>query len=236
MKAVKFLMIAALLIVGNAAYAQFANPTPGMNKTGGGSGVIVKDCKNYNRFNFSYYSLNFSGKNVDDDMETNDPGFRVGWLGGYALSSSSPLFIESGLDLLFNTKNIEIEDDYYYEDYEDEIKIQMLSLAIPIHLAYKLSFTNSAYISPYAGLHFKVNVLANEKYDGETFSYFDEDDMDMNGETFKRFQMGWRIGANVGYKAFNFNVGYMSDFTPLFSHRKTKLNTAGFVVGLGVNF
>lgn len=230
MKAVKFLMIAVLLIVGNAAYAQFANPTSGMNKSGGGSGVIVKDCKNYNRFNFSYSSLKFSGKNIDEELETNYPGFRVGWLGGYSLSSSTPLFIESGLDFLFNTKNI--EDDYY----DDEFKIQMLSLAIPIHLAYKLSFTNGAYISPYAGLHFKVNVLANEKYDDETYSYFDEDDMDMNGETFKRFQMGWRIGANVGYKAFNFNVGYMSDFMPLFSYKKAKLNTAGFVVGLGVNF
>lgn len=235
MKTTKLFLAAILLTFGKTAHAQFANTTSGMG-TYSGTSTIVKDCADYNRFNFMFSSLNVSAEKMEDeDLENTYPGFQIGWIGGYSLSNSIPLFVESGMDFSFNTKIIDEGETYGY-DYE--LRASMASLTVPLHVAYKLSFANGAYISPYAGIHFKVNVLGKEKMtlddEKETADLFDDDDMD--GDPCNRFQVGWRIGTNIGYKAFNFNVGYMSDFIPLWKEKKYKLNTSAVTVGLGINF
>ena len=242
MKTIKLLLGIVLLALGSTAKAQFANSTTAVG-TGQKSlsAIVTNDCSNYNRFNFSYSTLKLSEFGLEDTY----PGFRFGWTGGYSVVETAPFFVETGIDFSFNTKVHEETKSY-------KSKSSTASLIVPLQLAYKLSFQNGAYISPYTGFHFKVNVLGKDTdtYNGETESdnWFDNDETEENdwddywydeeetSEVYRRFQMGWRIGGNIGYKAFNFNVGYMLDFIPLCKEGGEKIKTSSVHVGIGVNF
>lgn len=227
MKTIKLLLGIVLLALGSTAKAQFANSTTAVGtRQKSLATMVTNDCSNYNRFNFSYSTLKLSEFGLEDTY----PGFRFGWTGGYSVVETVPFFLETGVDFSFNTKVLE-EDKYSKE------KSTTASLIVPLQLAYKLSFQNGAYISPYTGFHFKVNVLGKDTetsyhYDEtESYNWFDED-----YGSYRRFQMGWRIGGNIGYKAFNFNVGYMLDFIPLCKEGGEKIKTSSVHVGIGVNF
>ncbi|MBP3373558.1 MAG: PorT family protein [Bacteroidaceae bacterium] len=227
MKTIKLLLGIVLLALGSTAKAQFANSTTAVGtRQKSLATMVTNDCSNYNRFNFSYSTLKLSEFGLEDTY----PGFRFGWTGGYSVVETVPFFLETGVDFSFNTKVLE-EDKYSKE------KSTTASLIVPLQLAYKLSFQNGTYISPYTGFHFKVNVLGKDTetsyhYDEtESYNWFDED-----YGSYRRFQMGWRIGGNIGYKAFNFNVGYMLDFIPLCKEGGEKIKTSSVHVGIGVNF
>ena len=256
MKNFKLMLAATMLAMSVTASAQFANQGGRSNGSSGRQGsVLVKDCDNYNRISLSYAPLNmthhYGSKSYDSSTLQ---GFKLGWTGGYSVSQKLPFFIETGLDLSFNTKSINAEDDFGddYDDYydDDDIKTRHMTMAltVPVNVTYKLAFKNGFYLSPYFGLHFKVNMLGKTKlnYDGDDDYYYDDDDddsidwfsekdMGKNG-TYNRFQMGWRIGSNIGYKNVNLNVGYAADFIPLYKYKKSKIATGGVVVGVGVNF
>lgn len=227
MKTIKLLLCIVLLALGSTAKAQFANSTTAVGtRQKSLATMVTNDCSNYNRFNFSYSTLKLSEFGLEDTY----PGFRFGWTGGYSVVETVPFFLETGVDFSFNTKVLE-EDKYSKE------KSTTASLIVPLQLAYKLSFQNGAYISPYTGFHFKVNVLGKDTEtsyhndETESYNWFDED-----YGSYRRFQMGWRIGGNIGYKAFNFNVGYMLDFIPLCKEGGEKIKTSSVHVGIGINF
>lgn len=242
MKTLKFIVALVLLTLSSSSHAQFANSSIG-KKGSSASSIITKDFNNYNRIMFSYSPATIISEYLDESDDEKYPGFRFGWTGGYSVSKKLPFFIETGLNLSYNTySDIEYVDSYY-DEYKIKTRDNLMALYIPINVAYKLSFSNGIYVSPYTGLFFTINVLGktkvtvsdSEEEETEDANWFDEDDMGKDG-TFKRFQMGWQIGTNIGYKALNFNVGYMHTFIPIYSYKNTKIKTKALVVGLGVNF
>lgn len=67
------------------------------------------------------------------------------------------------------------------------------------------------------------------------YSEDDMDDMDMDG-SFNRFQMGYQVGVNLGYKSLNFGIGYKASFLPIYSEDEVKIQTGGIVATIGYNF
>lgn len=163
------------------------------------------------------------------------------------------------------TRSDDYDDPYYYGDdgdYDDEKNFKyrstMIALTIPVAVSYKLSFNNGLYVAPYVGVQFKLNLIGQykTKYTGndkETKKYwedhgktnwFSDDSSDKGGMgkdgAWNRFQMGWRIGANFGYKKFNFNIGYAGDISPLYKYDKNKetekIKTGSVLIGVGCNF
>lgn len=61
-------------------------------------------------------------------------------------------------------------------------------------------------------------------------SFFDKDDMD--GDEWKRFQLGWHIGAGFNYNQFYVGLSYGTDFIKI----AEKVNTGTFSLGIGYNF
>lgn len=152
------------------------------------------------------------------------------------------------------------DDDDDYADYEKDFKTRstMIALTIPVTVSYKLAFNNGLYVAPYLGVQFKLNLIGQTKTkytgnDKETKKYwedhgktnwFSDDSSDKGGMgkdgAWNRFQMGWRIGANFGYKKFNFNIGYAGDISPLYKYDKNKetekIKTGSVLIGVGCNF
>lgn len=151
-----------------------------------------------------------------DSESSSMTGLRVGVAAGNLASTSVPLYVDYGLNL------------NYAWDKIGDAKINYISAAIPANIGYKLDVQGSTLsFSPYGGLSARVNILAEGKYDGESYSLFDGDDDDH----WKRFQLGVQLGLKVtisdkyviGYE-FNPNVMEIAD------NVKTTFNT--FFVGI----
>lgn len=238
MKLSKIFALAALAAFAATANAQFANTSKSSSR-GSSSGIIVKDCNSYSRLELGYLGTNFNIKTdwgeLDDFYDLK--GFTLGYARGISLSEEIPIFLEVGSQINYGTHS-ESEED---EDESIKVRTNLLTLAVPVTFVGKLSFSNGIYLAPYLGIHFDVNLLFNDKtkysysYRGdsgsetETESYFEEDG-------WKRFQMGFQSGLNVGYKKFNLGIGYRGNFMPIYKEGGIKIKTGGLVVALGYNF
>lgn len=242
MKTSKFLALAAFAAFASTASAQFVNTNnTSSGIRGGGAGISLEnDCNSYSRFSVGYMGVNFKqnedGFSYSDD-DSNLKGLTVGYTRGISLSSSTPLFFELGGQLNYATKS----DSYSEYGESESLRLNFLALSVPVSLSYKLKFSNGLYIAPYAGIHFDLGLLLNAKYSAKsgseklsyTASYYNDDDVD---DTYNRFQMGYQVGANLGYKKINIGVGYKASFLPIYSEDDFKIQTGGPVITLGYNF
>ena len=227
-------------------------------------GLVAEEFPNYSRIFVSYSPMTFSGnasKGEDNPFNETAGGVTLGWLGGWSVSKTMPLYIEGGLNIKYNHWSDEFTDgegdsDSYYS-YSEKYKSSMtfLSLNVPINISYNYSIpgVDGLSIAPYIGLHLTGNIIGSCKYEWEwesyrngklsdsdsgdsDYSFFDEDDMKefsdgYSDDTASRLQIGWQIGVGINYKKLYLGVGYSSEFTEYMK----KLNTGGLTLTLGLN-
>lgn len=265
MKTIKAIMLAGALAMTATASAQFANTgnsnATSSNSTGYAAGTI-KDTNPYDRVSVSFMSEKIS---PDKDDDTSLSGFSVDYIHGFSLSKTIPLFIETGVGLQagFHSNDLDkkefniVASDYGAEEQTD--KITLMSIAVPVNLAYKFNINPDLSLQPYLGLNVKFNIIGKKK---STFGFknkeaeeefedycknpdeedkqnvifdknmFDKKDTGDKNATWKRFQLGWHIGVGMNYKALYLGLSYGTDFTSLCK----KTNTSTFKVGVGINF
>lgn len=244
MKTSKVFIMAAFAAFATTASAQFANTSNSSSglRGGGGAGISIEnDCNSYSRFSVGYMGVKF--KEIEDgtsysDDDDNLKGFTLGYTRGISLSTTVPVFFEIGGQLNYATwSDSDSDDGLKYTN-----RLNFLALSVPLNLSYKLSFNNGLYLAPYAGIHFDLGLLLNEKEtlkyksekESESFNYYSSDDMD--DETFNRFQMGYQVGVNLGVKKFNIGVGYKASFLPIYKEDDFKVQTGGPIITVGYNF
>lgn len=247
MKNLKFLVAAAMVMASTTAFAQFANSGSGNNSS---SDDIVKS---YNRVAVSYNSYKFAVdvKGADDNTLN---GIGAEWIHGFSLSSTSPLYLETGLKFMYGFKSDEEsyvdEDDHYIITETTTTKYTTMNLSVPINIAYRFTFSGNSNlaITPFTGITLKGNLSMKEKVETESeeyIIYYDEyaydsektetdwfDKKDVGKDTAKRFQFGWQIGAGLSYKALYVGLSYGLDF----SEFQKKVKTSNFALTLGYNF
>ncbi len=228
------------------------------------SKVKASHTKNgYNRISFGYYSQKLTCKTdgpfpsiFDEDYKKsmNMKGLEVSYLHGISVSKKIPLFVEIGGRIQFNIyKN---KDSYVVDGqrYDDVLRITNLSLAVPVNITYKHTFTNGFYVAPYFGVNLRVNMTGKWDYDGsdysEYYNIFKADDNDEHAfygsdvDPCKRLQYGCQLGLNFGFKALNIGIGYYME-SPLYNSQllyeddrlydvKYKMNNVSLT--LGINF
>ena len=209
--------------------------------------IVAEEFPNYSRIFISYSPMSFSG-DYGKEMDTAG-GFTLGWLGGWSVSKTMPLYVEGGLNLKYNHWSDEwSESDSYGSwsySYTNKSSLTFLSLNVPVNISYKYSIAgvDGLSIAPYIGLHLTGNIIGSGKIedetyvngdldesDEETYSLFSEDDMGKDN-TASRFQLGWQIGVGLNYKKLYFGVGYSAEF----SEYMKKVNTGGVTLTLGLN-
>ncbi len=250
MKNLKAIMLAGALAMTATASAQFAN-TGNTNATSGTTAGSIKDTNPYDRLSVSFMSETISPDKGDN---TSLSGFSIDYIHGFSLSKTLPLFLETGLGVQAGFHSLDADKDEIAFDAESQTtKTTLMSIAVPVNLAYKFNVNPDFSLQPYLGLNLKVNVLGKakttfdfkDKEDEEQFekmcedneldfdkNMFDKKDTGDKNLTWKRFQMGWHIGVGMNYKAFYLGLSYGTDFIALCK----KTNTSTFKVGVGVNF
>ena len=228
------------------AAAQFANS--GNNAASSATPRRTAAISPYDRVSVSYVNTTLANDAKGaDDISLN--GVGLDYIHGFSLSNSFPLYLETGVKatLSFFSREDCRWANKWNEDADDKdfkTTFQTLSAAIPVNLAYKFTLTNGEVsIVPYLGLNFKLNLMANGKevYDPDSeygdkdtkkYDMFDKKDMEDKDACFKRFQMGWHIGAGLNYRQLYIGLSYGTDFMELCK----KVNTSTFSVNVGYNF
>ena len=226
MKTIKLLLSATLLTVATSASAQFANSG---SSGGGGFSLGTVKTDDYSRFKVSYLTQSFSFDTSYSYDSESLKGVSIEYLYGKHITQNLPLFIEYGTNFSWGFS----KETYDHDDVE--VKLNVMSLTVPINLAYKFSVNDDFSIDPHIGIGARVNLLANESYDDgyydESYSYFDKDDVGKDN-TWNRFQLCGQAGVGLCFQQFYFGYEYSWNFMEL--AEKTKLNTN--YISVGINF
>jgi hypothetical protein len=137
-----------------------------------------------------------------------------------------PLFLEYGANLTWL--------NYNEDEGGESFKHNILNIAVPINLAYKIGLTDDISLVPYVGINFKGNLVSKAKYEwddeSESYSYFDDDDVE---DTWNRFQLGGQVGVGINFKQLYIGYQFQGDFMEL--SKKYKMPTNSIVLGISIN-
>lgn len=123
----------------------------------------VANAEDYNEIGLGY-NLDMYKSSLKGADPINASGFSVKYIHGFGVSSSLPMYVETGLNLAFGFGSN--DDDSYFE--ADGLgwvsqKSQFANLSIPVNFAYKFGISDNFSIKPYLGLNLKLNVLGRQK-------------------------------------------------------------------------
>lgn len=176
-----------------------------------------------------YIQFNPSTLHIDGRSNISPFGIAAGYNRLFDIGCDHSLKLIAGGKLNYSWKS------KYGEDFK------FMKIAIPVSVGFRFQ-AGVIGIMPYAGMDCSIFLLATAKKDGESRSYFDEDDTDA---TASRVQLGGHIGIDADYKNFVFGVAYQSDFTKFQDYTgkigdievaKIKSYFSGFEIKLGYRF
>lgn len=209
MKRIKFFMVACLLGIASTVSAQFVNTSSSRSSMSNNS-----EATSWSGLRVSYHPVSFNGDGPDFSFN----GASIGYVKSFGVSSSAPLFIETGLSVSWVGGEVK----------DSDVKLNMFSLNAPVNFGYKFAFGENNAIFPYVGLTFRGNIVGTLKYDDESINVFDDGDMD--DDAWKRFQIGWQIGVGANFNTFFVGASYGTDFSEIMEGGKVAMPslTIGF--------
>lgn len=187
----------------------------------------------WNTVYFQWNPSSFVPEKGDDQSFT---GLSLGWSKAFSLSTTTPLFLETGVGLQYSFYSEEDDEDFYipmsYDfSYEGTLttkyKYNGWGLKVPIHLMYRWDIPNSNIsLVPFAGINFRYNLSGKLKTEYaiymDNFGDLDEEELedlgfeDVDYNVFDKKDMGgskntWKrfqIGWELGVKA-RFNEKFL---------------------------
>jgi hypothetical protein len=167
-----------------------------------------------------YYGVRFGGTlaSVSGDVSYGTKvGMTLAGIIGLRLSSSTPVFLESGL--------------YYTQRgaKEDDETITHNNLEIPIVVKYGIQASDNIAILPFIGPYFAYAVSSDFKYKGKDTNY--DGDFRPN-----RNNMGFKLGCGAEYNKLYLELGYQFGVTNFIDDDDLTAHNNAFFLNLGVNF
>ena len=183
------------------------------------------DTEGWKGVRFSYNSYTLDERGIEYDAIS---GFELGFVKAFSISQIHPLFLETGASFVYTNGDIFSEDGL-------DLSLNMVSLNVPFNVGYKVALGNKISLFPYAGLSLKGHLSGELEmsYYGksEVADIFDEDEMG-DDSVFKRFQIGWQVGAAFNIDRFNVGLSYGTDFMEISKNVGTKT----FKISAGIYF
>lgn len=150
-----------------------------------------------------------------DDISLN--GIGIGFTHSWGISSSAPLYIQSGVGF------------QYAFGSEYDVDYNMYSVAIPVNLGYQFQISDGFALAPYLGINARYYLGGKAKYDGDEIKLFDSDGYDCNA-----FAFGWQIGVKAFLgETITAGISYGTDFTEMVENAD---KIGSLKVTLGINF
>ncbi len=175
-------------------------------------------------------------------------GYGVGYNIDFKVSDTYPIYVGTGLDVRFVFNNRNITDDLDFDLVSIKAQTTFINFNLPVNVSYRVPVTDKFYLTPFAGLNFRVQAYGNTSLKisvpdntpevitdrlvniDKNINLFSSDDMGDNH--LRRFQMGWHAGVNMEYNNVVLGLSYGTDFVKL--HKD--LGSSNFLVSLGYRF
>ncbi len=129
------------------------------------SSMSVSARCHYNLVGISANQLHFTAKDSYDDEDSGSMfGFGVHYLHGFPLMQNQPLYLETGGSMKFMfytdhlTGSVPLPDGSYEPDGEFRQRIQMVTLSVPVNVAYKYDINDRWSITPFIGIDVKAHL------------------------------------------------------------------------------
>lgn len=237
----KMIMLAAAAVMALGASAQRASDSElSYNEHPSG----------YNRIGLSYINQHY-GFNWDSDDNFSTNGVGIDYIHGFGLSSSLPIYIETGLSFNMGFYSESESNSTSTYSWKGTTKFQNMNFQVPVNVAYRFNCGDNFAITPYLGINFKINAVSKKKYDaeytyngntekenGEWYSFYKKEDSD--DSTWNRFQMGWQVGVGAQYSNLYLGLQFGTDFIPTYSEKYDnetfRISNSTFKVQLGYCF
>lgn len=208
----KFLVSLVALVLSVPSFAQYS------------SGGFDLDKENL------YYGvrIGMTGATLSGDIEGlgTKAGLTMAGVIGLRISSTAPVFLESGL--------------YYTErgGKKDKISVGYNNLEIPILVKYGFKATDEIAVLPFLGPTFSYAISGKTKQAGpsgiEKVGSFDEKKAFTGG--LKRANMGFKLGCGFEYNNLYLEAGYQFGITNVCKMDEASLHSNALFVNFGVNF
>lgn len=212
MKFFKTLIAAAVVVASVAPAAAQVYESKSYIKKTTNTTTIDNSYKNYSRLGFYYNNITWYGDTGVGNVGMN--GLNLQYVYGISLTKKYPMFLEVGGAFKFGIGE------------QRGIDFQDFIFEIPVNYSYRFFFNNRKFsVSPFVGLNFDIHLASSfSGYDG-SYDLFEYDDT-------HRFQMGWRLGANLDLRKFYVGLSYGTDFWGVMDGT----SSGTFSVGLGFVF
>ena len=166
-----------------------------------------------------YYGVRFGGTiaSVGGDVSVGSKvGMTLAGVIGLRVSSSSPVFLESGL--------------YYTQRgaKEDNVTITHNNLEIPLVVKYGIKATDEIALLPFIGPYFAYAVSSEYDYKGETVP---KDSFRPN-----RNNMGFKLGCGAEYNKIYLELGYQFGITNFWDSDEFTAHNNALFLNFGLNF
>ena len=161
---------------------------------------------------------NLSGDDIDCDMKV---GMTMAGVVGLRLSSTTPVFLESGL--------------YYTERGAKDIGYT--NLEVPVLIKYGIKATDDIAILPFVGPYFARACWGKTKIadeDGKSVKVGSFDEKKWIG--LNRMNMGFKIGCGAEYNKLYLEVGYQIGVTNISKKDALTIRSNALFANFGVNF
>lgn len=168
-----------------------------------------------------------SGDGIDMNAKL---GITLAGIVGVRLSSSVPVFLESGL--------------YYTERgaKKNKYSIGYNNLEIPVLIKYGIQASNDIAVLPFIGTYFAYGISGDYKMpwnDGQSqvkkVGTFDEN-KEAGWAGLKRGNMGFKLGCGVEYNLLYLELGYQLGVTDISKNDDFTVHSNAFFMNFGVNF
>lgn len=245
MEKIKFCFVAVVLSIVTNVFAQTTSKSDGFNSLFIQWNPSTIKPSEGESTSFTGFSL---GYNHDFNLVKDVPLFlEVGAALQYSYKSKDQTLEEDKV----KAWGLEVNDYRMWTE-----KISLLSVKVPINILYKHYFPNSNIaIAPYIGVSVRGNIFGRYKVDvnkdlkvkvermiasvttasgwtpfplEKDFDLFSKSDMGEDN-VWKRFQIGWQVGANVYFYKFYAGVSYGNDFTEI--SNECKIRTISAMIG-----
>ena len=222
----KFLVSIVAMLVAAPSFAQFSSGGFELDKESMYYGVRI----GLTAASLSGGTETYEGREYKTDLGVKT-GLTLAGVVGLRLSSSTPVFLESGL--------------YYTErgGKDGKFKVSYINLEVPVLIKYGLQATNDIVVLPFIGPYFAQAVSGKTKNGDEHFEKeagtFDEKKARTGG--LSRFNMGFKLGCGFEYNMLYLEAGYQFGLSNIGKNGPGEnldldAKSNALFVNLGVNF
>ena len=206
----KLIILALMATFTTASFAQLVT---------GRSATYAKTKTESKNWSYVYVQYNPGSFSPSEGSSTTFNAFSLGFNKNWSLSSSIPLFLESGLGLQYSFAS------------KNKVDYKLLSFKIPVGLTYVYEIPNSPVaIIPATGLDVRLSPMAKGEINGHSYNLLSKSDMGSSDATWNVFQLGMHVGVNCRvWEKLLVGYAYQFDFTEI--AKKVHVNQHNITIG-----